>query len=260
MAVIEPIRRALVVLEALSRRRSTKLSLLVTETGLPRPTVVRLLHTLIELGYASHVSREVGYRLTDQVLALAGGMRFVDHLIDAAIAPMAQFTEDHGWPLYLATISSGAMAIRHSTAVESPMAFETAGFNFASPLLFGALGRAWLAYASEEQRTVALGSAGLRQTRALAMAFDRIRHDGYAFARAPKPTRIHGLGVPILRRDRLLGSLSMRFPRSAMNEADAAARFAKPLADVADAIARNVEQSSAQEPASAAPRLPHSAG
>ena len=82
---IEPIRRAFSVLQALNRRRSTTLVVLAAETGQPRPTVVRLLHTLIALGYASRVSREAGYRLTDQVLALAGGVRFIDHLVDDAM-------------------------------------------------------------------------------------------------------------------------------------------------------------------------------
>ena len=50
--VIEPIRRAFAVLQALNRRRSTTLAVLAAETGLPGPTVVRLLHTLIALGYA----------------------------------------------------------------------------------------------------------------------------------------------------------------------------------------------------------------
>ena len=50
--VIEPVRRSFAVLEALSRRRTSTLGVLTGETGLPRPTVVRLLHTLIVLGYA----------------------------------------------------------------------------------------------------------------------------------------------------------------------------------------------------------------
>src|SRR5690348_16287099 len=174
-AVIEPIQRAFVVLEALNRRRSTTLTILAAETGLPRPTLVRLLHTLIELGYASRVSREAGYRLTDHVLTLAGGVRFIDHLVDAAIPHMARFTEEHGWPLYLATISAGAMAIRHSTAPDSPMAFEAAAYNRQSPLMLGALGRAWLAFAQDEERRVALKSAGVRQTPALAATLERIR-------------------------------------------------------------------------------------
>jgi IclR family transcriptional regulator, mhp operon transcriptional activator len=107
------------VLQALNRRRSTTFAVLAAETGLPRPTVVRLLHTLIALGYASRVSREAGYRLTDQVLTLAGGVRFIDHLVDAAIPHMCSFTREYGWPLYLATLRPGGTAVRHSTAPES---------------------------------------------------------------------------------------------------------------------------------------------
>ncbi len=242
MSVIEPIRRAFIVLEALNRRRSTTLSLLQAETGLPRPTLVRLLQTLIALGYASRVSREAGYRLTDQVLVLAGGVRFIDHLVDAAIPHMSRFTSEHGWPLYLATISAGAMAIRHSTAPDSPMAFEASGYNRPSPLLIGALGRAWLAFSPDDERRSALRGLGVRQGPALAALLGRVRRDGYAFTQPPRPTRIHGIGVPILGKDRVLGSLSMRFPRSAMTEDEVGARFGKRLAAVARAIAADVSK------------------
>jgi IclR family mhp operon transcriptional activator len=235
--VIEPVRRAFTVLEALNRRRSTTLSALTAETHLPRPTLVRLLHTLIELGYASRVSRQDGYRLTDHVLALAGGVRFIDHLVDAAIPHMSRFTSQHGWPLYLATPSADAMTIRHSTAPESPMAFEGAGYNRQSPMLIGALGRAWLAFCSDEQRRTILRGTGARQGPLLAAAFEQIRRDGFAFTRPPRPTRIHGIAVPILGKDRVLGSLSMRFPRSAMSEEVVGQRFGRRLTQLARAIA-----------------------
>ena len=240
MAVIEPIRRAFLVLEALNRRRATTLPLLVAETGLPRPTLHRLLETLIALGYASQVSRQAGYRLTDHVLALAGGVRFIDHLVDVAIPHMSRFTEEHGWPLYLATISAGAMAIRHSTAPDSPMAFEGTGSNRPSPLMYGALGRAWLAFASDEERRAALKSVNVRHTRALAAAIAQIRHDGHAFTRPPQPTRLHGFGVPILDGMRVLGCLSMRFPTAAMSEDEVVQRYGKRLATLAQSIANDV--------------------
>src|SRR5258708_9561277 len=138
-AVIQPTRRAFVVLEALNRRRSTTLTVLAVETGLPRPTLVRLLQTLMALGYASHVSREAGYRLTDHVLSLAGGVRFIDHLVDAAIPHLSRFTSEHSWPLYLPTPRAAGMAIRHSTAPESPLSFAAAGYNRQSPMPHGAL-------------------------------------------------------------------------------------------------------------------------
>lgn len=238
--MIEPVRRAFTVLEALNRRRSTTLSVLAAETHLPRPTLVRLLQTLIELGYASRVSRQDGYRLTDHVLALAGGVRFIDHLVDAAIPHMSRFTSEHGWPLYLATLSSGAMTIRHSTAPESPMSFEGAGYNRQSPMLIGALGRAWLAFCSEEERRTILRGIGARQGPALTAALAQIRDDGFAFTRPPRPTRIHGIAVPILGKDRVLGCLSMRFPRSAMSEEVVGQRFGRRLATLARAIASDV--------------------
>src|SRR5262245_11980135 len=164
-AVIEPVRRSFAVLEALSRRRVTTLSLLVQETGLPRPTVVRLLHTLSALGYAQRVSREHGYRLTDRVLGLSESIRFVDHLVDAAIPHMSGFTAEHGWPLYLATLSYGAITIRHSTAPESPMSFEGAALNSRRSVLSSALGRVWLAFCSEPERRAIFKDIGGIATR-----------------------------------------------------------------------------------------------
>lgn len=241
---IEPVRRAFQVLEALSRRHRSTLSLLVDETGLPRPTVVRLLQTLVALGYAQRVSRQDGYRLTDRVLGLAGSIRFVDHLVDAAIPHMSGFTAQHGWPLYLATLSDGALTIRHSTAPESPMAFEAAALNTRRSILTSALGRAWLAFCTDEQREIQwrallpAGAAGRRQQLALERVLADVRLQGWAFTASARPSRIHGMAVPVLGRDgRLLGSLSMRFPRSAMSEPEAAERFGKRLAAVARAIA-----------------------
>ena len=239
-AVIEPIRRAFTVLEALNRRRSTTLTVLAAETGLPRPTLVRLLQTLIALGYASRVSREAGYRLTDHVLALAGGVRFIDHLVDAAIPHMSRFTAEHRWPLYLATLGAGAMTIRHSTAPESPMSFEAAGYNRRSPLLAGALGRAWLAFCPQDERRVILRGIGVRQGPALTATLERIRRAGWAFTVPPRPTRLHGMAVPILDKDRVLGCISLRFPRSAMTEEEVAARYGKRLQTLARAIASDI--------------------
>ena len=56
--MIEPVSRSFAVMEALSRRPHGTIAALAAETSLPRPTVVRLLQTLIELGYAMRISRD----------------------------------------------------------------------------------------------------------------------------------------------------------------------------------------------------------
>jgi len=138
---IEPVRRSFSILEALSQRPHATIAVLAGETGLPRPTVVRLLGTLVELGYATQVSRSLGYRLTDRVLTLAQSVRFIDHLVDIASPHMQRFTQEHGWPLYLGSISHRAITIRYSTAAESPLSFERTALQRRSPILSGALGR-----------------------------------------------------------------------------------------------------------------------
>ena len=93
MAAIEPVRRSFAILEALSRRPHGTIATLAEETGLPRPTVARLLKTLVELGYATQVSRLIGYRLTDRVLGLAQGIRFIDRFE----VVNGQFTRQEVW-------------------------------------------------------------------------------------------------------------------------------------------------------------------
>lgn len=240
--MIEPIGRVFALMESLSRRPHGTAAALAPETALPRPTVVRLLQTLVELGYATRVSRAIGYRLTDKVLGLAQGIRFVDHLVDVAAPHMSQFTRTYGWPLYLGTISNRAITIRHSTAAESPMSFERAALQRRSPILSSALGRAWLAFCSAEERRAVLRDLGVRQDAKLTAAFARIRRDGHAFTVLPRSGRLQGIGVAIRKGERVMGCLSMRFIRSAMTEEEAGRRYGAPLDALAAAIAADAER------------------
>lgn len=240
--MIEPVARSFTILEALSRRPHGTITALAEETDLPRPTVVRLLKTLTELGYATQVSRAAGYRLTDKVLGLAQGIRFVDHLVDVAAPHMSRFTKKYGWPLYLGTISDKAITIRHSTAAESPMSFERSALQKRSPILSSALGRAWLAFCSPEERRAVLEHLGVKPDARLTAAFARIRRDGHSFTVLPRTGRLQGIGVAIRRGDRVMGCLSMRFIRSAMSEQEAGLRYGAPLNALASAIAADAER------------------
>lgn len=229
-------------MEALSQRPRGTVSTLAEETRLPRPTVVRLLKTLVELGYATRISREAGYRLTDKVLGLAQGIRFVDHLIDVAAPHMSRFTRRYGWPLYLGTISDRAMTIRHSTAAESPMSFERTALQRRSPILSSALGRAWLAFCPAEERRSVLRTLNVKPDAKLAAAFAKIRNDGYAFTVLPRSGKLQGIGVAIRDGERVMGCLSMRFIRSAMSEEEAGRRYGAPLNTLAAAIAADADR------------------
>ena len=69
---------------------------------------------------------------------------------------------------------------------------------------------------------------------------ERVRRDGVAFTQPPRPTRLQGMAAAIRRGPRVLGSLSMRFTRSAMSEVEAAQRFGRRLQSLGRAIAVDV--------------------
>lgn len=244
---IEPVERAFAVLESLNRVRTGTLTEISDATALPKPTTARLLETLIALGYVTRVSRKIGYRITDRVLALAAGVRYVDRLVHAAAPEMRAFTATTGWPVYLGTISDAIVLIRHSTAPQSPMSFETVGYDRKFQIYESALGLAYLAFCSaDECRTIVsairapdgVTPLSPQRLRGLALELERIRVRGYAFTRSSQPRRVNGLGVPIGRDQQVLGALTLRYPKRAMSEEQAASRYAKPLADLADRIAQ----------------------
>lgn len=242
---IAPVRRAFAVLEALNRRRASTPGALVEATGLSKPTIARLLESLIALGYVSHVSRAQGYRVTDRVVLLSAGARFVHRVVDVATPHMRHFTHESGWPLYLGTVSGTTVAIRYTTSPESPLSFEPTGYADRFPVLESALGRAWLAFCPEDERRAILREIEARGG-ALRVALAEIRAQGFAFTRSTRQDRLNGLAVPILGGDHVLGCLSMRFPKSAMSEAEAARRYLAPLSATARRIAEAAERDAAE--------------
>lgn len=242
---IEPIERAFAVLEALNRVRTATLASISDAVGLPKSTTARLLETLVALGYVTRVSRQVGYRITDRVLALAAGVRYVDRLVRAAAPAMKVFTARTGWPVYLGTVSDAVVLIRHSTADQSPLSFETVGYDRKFRIYESALGLAYLAFCPEGERRTILQSIRASDasepmsgpgSRALEVELARIRKRGYAFTRAAGPRRVNGLAVPIVYREQVPGALTLRYPKRAMSEDEAASRYSAQLAKLAARI------------------------
>lgn len=250
---LQPVARALAVLEALNRAPIVPLAELHAVTTLPKPTLVRLLRALIVAGYVEHVSRDAGYRLTERVLRLSRGFRFRDRVVDAAIPPMRRFTAEHGWALYLATMEQGRMVIRFSTARDSPIGIERANHNTAFPALTSALGRAYLAYCPAEERatilaTLAATDAGhdllAGDSRGLDAMLAEVRRHGYALSARMRGGFI-GLAIPILRDDQVLASLTLRVLIKAVGVEEAARRYLPRLRVLAEAVAREVASASA---------------
>lgn len=246
---IGPVTRALAVLEALNRRPCTSLHVLNNETGLPKATLARLLNALRAAGYAEQVSSSLGYRVTARVVELAAGFRFRDRVVDAAMPAMQRFTHQHRWPLYLATLEGGAIQIRHSTIADSPLSTEPAAFNQSFPILSSALGRVYLAFCPDAERSMILRALATsrrvenkpaRDRRRLLVALQEIRHQGYAIT-PPNRSRYLGLAVPVMHDDDVLACLSLRFLHRALSLPEAVDRYLRDLQHTARGIGQAID-------------------
>jgi IclR family mhp operon transcriptional activator len=244
--------RALQIIEALNGRRVTSLEMLHALTHLPKSTLVRLLETLIEAGYATRVSRRDGYALTERVLRLSAGVRTRDLLVDVARPILEAFTRQHRWQISLSTSESGSMLVRFSTRQISPFAREEIFLNRRIAMLQSAVGQAYFAACARDEKEFILKLLqatdptqldAMGGPRRLAALMGQVRREGYASRVLPESEPTCGLAVPILTpgvAERPLGALVMTYYRAAMTERTAIDKYLDVLNDIAERIAREL--------------------
>lgn len=243
---IQPILRALQVLEALNQQSQMPLGQLHEATQLPKPTLVRMLDTLIAGGYVRRVSRRAGYSLGERVLRLSGGFRHADKAVEAARPFIYALTAQYKWPVGVATLDGDAMIVRLSTRAESPFAADQDYLGQRLPMLVSALGRVYLAFCPDEERETILRMLRASKARSNAMARDGraverliadIRKRGYATTAQLRGEPLKGLAVPVMEGKQVVAAITMRYFGSAMTEEEAARRYLEPMKNAAEAIA-----------------------
>lgn len=247
---VQPVIRSLQILEALNGAGSSTLADLHDATGLPKPTLVRLLDTLIAAGHVARLPRRGGYALTERVLRLSSGFRHADRVVEAARPFLTALTAEHRWPVALATFDNDAMVVRASTRHESPFSTDPDLLNRRLPMLISALGRAYLAFCPHEERELILavlrktnapGDAPARDEKYMTAMIAGIRKRGYATTAPLRGDPAMGLAVPIMEGERVAAAITMRYIGSTMNEAEAARRYLAPMRAAAAAIAAGLK-------------------
>src|SRR5690606_22855735 len=91
-----------------------------TETGLPKPTIVRMLETLIAEGYVARDNMCGGYHVTHMVRELDAGYEGIAELIEVARPFAIDLTTRIKWPTAIGIYDGDAMAIHFWTGTISP--------------------------------------------------------------------------------------------------------------------------------------------
>ncbi|MGV3634721.1 MAG: IclR family transcriptional regulator domain-containing protein [Pseudorhodoplanes sp.] len=256
--------RGLAVLDALSAHESLTLQALHDMTALPKSTLLRALATLEKTGHARRRIADRSWRRT-ALRSSSPASAIQDQLIDIGGDVLDEMCARLGWPSDLAVYHDGAMEILETTRRKSPYVMNRLAIGFRVPVLLSGLGRAWLAFCSDEERAAIVAALTASN-----YAFDRtaqdpghiaalvsetrakgygIRAHGYSVRRATLDDKTNGIAVPIILQGQIVACINLVWILTAFDEDAFVQRYLGELRDAATLIRQRLEAQSLPGPA-----------
>lgn len=246
---VQSVTRAFALLEELNRHRAASLNALHHATGLPKPTIVRLLKTLCAMGFVVNDRRQGGYAVGPRVKGLSNGYNGDPLVIEASRAWTLAFTSENQWPLAVGVLDGPSVVVGFSTSGDSPVAPLQSFINRRLSLVSRAMGRAYLAYCPLNERRVLLElisrHGGTEDKRALKRGevdamIRTVRRHGYAERHPSLDPGSSTIAVPIMGENRVLATLGMTFFTSVVSRPECSRHYVPKLQAVAKSIATTV--------------------
>jgi IclR family transcriptional regulator, mhp operon transcriptional activator len=231
--------RGLAVLEALNRHGSATALVLARESGVPRPTVYRLLQSLQDAGYVGRGLADDSFHLRRAVRRLSGGFKDTQWISAIATPRLVELTQCISWPCDIATLEGLTMVVRDTTHPIAPLSID---YNMAGrhlPILLTATGIAYLAFAPLTERKLLLDMMARSDVPNDALArkperVDRLiaeaRRRGYALRQGGAIwPRTSAIALPIRLEKRVLGCITVIWMAGIMSVRDAVRRCLEPM-------------------------------
>jgi len=208
--------RGLDILRAFRPHEMTLTNLeIATRTGLPKPTISRLTHTLCKLEYLVYSERTGTYRLGAGVLALGFGVlagvemseRAAEELQELCVGPNPHLTASFGERFRMAVICTAVRRSQQAVSLSNNIGARL-------PLFHSAIGRVVLATLPEQERQMLLESAvedrpddAGRIRDGLAQALEDYEKYGFCTSFGGWLPEVNGIAAPVfsLNGDRTFG-------------------------------------------------------
>jgi IclR family transcriptional regulator, mhp operon transcriptional activator len=240
--------RALAVIQALNRHHDATIVELQKVTGIPRPSLYRLIQTLSSTGYIRQVS-ERGYGLTYLVRSLSDGFLDEEWVCEVAAPILGELQREILWPTDLATFLNYSLYLRETTRRLSPLTIDRATVGHRLPLLRTALGRASLSFCPDEERKAILErlakskdplDALAQQPREVDKMIRETRTKGYGARFKEDIAETGSIAIPVTLEGRVIACLGTTFIASALTPEEAAKRYLKSLTEAKSKIEKGL--------------------
>jgi DNA-binding IclR family transcriptional regulator len=191
---------------------------LARDAGLPKPTLFRILRTLLDLGYVTQDPATSEYALTGRLAQLGGSARIPD-LRRRALPLMQRLHRRFNETVNLAVLEDLEIVYVHVLETTRPLRLMTRP-DARDPYHSTSLGRAIVAQLPDEERRGLLARTDFRpqasrvvRTKAdLERELRRARERGWAEDREENEPGIVCFGVPLLEGGRPVAALSVTLP------------------------------------------------
>jgi IclR family mhp operon transcriptional activator len=246
--VIKSLERGLRVLQALQMQPDSSLHELHVFTGISKPSLLRILHTLAQSGLVTRRIADGRYRIGSSLSHAPSRREHRDRIAEAAAPVLEKLCRRVSWPSDLMVPAADHMEIRETTRTRSPILLQQERIGLPVNWLNTAVGRAYLAFCSskERQRIVDLlrGSskpedrlareplrlnAILAETRARGYGTRDAAHVGGYYGGPPHADGLLSIAVPLRDGGAILGAINMLWLRPAHTVEAFAARYLSEL-------------------------------
>jgi IclR family mhp operon transcriptional activator len=259
---IRGLERGLQVLEVLRSNPVSSLQEIYAVTGIPKPSLLRILATLDRAGYASRRLADGRYRLSALTREARNPDRY-DRVAEAAAPVLDALCHEVLWPSDLMVPAGDHMERRETSQAHSPFFPHRTNRNRVGQsvgwLLTG-VGRAYLAFCPEREREQILRKLRISNKREDQLARDpkrlerilaETRKKGYgtrdpmftggSYGSPPGNDGLAAIAVPILGRSRVYGSINILWIKTAFTVEQFAAKHCNQLQHAAQQVADSIE-------------------
>lgn len=241
--------RGLEVLRQINQLERTTVTEIHKRTGYPKPTVLRMIETLISTGYVVRENGSATYVPTGKCLLLSNGLHAHAHMTAVAAPFLSAFRRKVGWPSDFGLFDGDAMVIA-ATNREFGVLSLNRKVGARTPMLLSALGLAYLSFCEETETDRILAvlrastnplDSGANDIQKVNRLLAETRNRGYsltddAYLETVYDSAIWGIGVPVLANGRVMASMNVMFLRSALTLKAGLRTLLPPLKETAEAI------------------------
>lgn len=245
---IRSISRALLILQLVNRSGSASMMEISQQSGLPYPSVCRIIQTLVHEGMLEREPARKHYRPAQNVQSLSYGYQDDNELVRVARPHIENLTRKIGWPISIVTRIGNHMVLRDSTHSMSCMTFARYYPGYTLPVAYCADGKAYLSALPPDELNFVVSNLGPRQPtqgdpkcllNPLA-DLDEIRNLGYCLVeRVPHtatPGKTSCLSMPLFSKGRAVGAVTIAYFATSLNREKAVETLVPDLRDTQSAI------------------------